>query len=80
MRLPRDLSGEELAHRLSELGYEVTRQSGSHMRLTTQMDGEHHLTIPRHDPLKVGTLNSLLHALTEHHRIKRDDLLRLISG
>lgn len=35
MRLPRDLSGEALAQRLRALGYRVTRQSGSHLRLTT---------------------------------------------
>ncbi len=46
MRLPRDVSGEDLARRLRVLGYEITRQTGSHMRLTTQEGGEHHVTIP----------------------------------
>ncbi len=46
MRLPRDLSGEELANRLRALGYEVTRQTGSHLRLTTQVEGQHHVTVP----------------------------------
>ena len=35
MRLPRDLSGQELARALRRLGYEVTRQRGSHIRVTT---------------------------------------------
>lgn len=35
MKLPRGLSGGELAQALRVLGYVVTRQSGSHMRLTT---------------------------------------------
>jgi predicted RNA binding protein YcfA (HicA-like mRNA interferase family) len=35
MRLPRDLGGEKLAVLLRRYGYEVTRQTGSHMRLTT---------------------------------------------
>lgn len=56
MRLPRDLSGDDLARALATLGYSATRQSGSHMRLTTEQGGQHHLTIPRHDPLKPGTL------------------------
>lgn len=60
MRLPHDLSGDELADFLSDYGYEVTRQTGSHMRLTTQQAGEHHVTIPRHNPLRVGTLNAVL--------------------
>ena len=39
MRLPRDISGSELAKRLSRLGYAVTRQTGSHLRLTTTKGG-----------------------------------------
>ena len=51
MRLPRDVSGEEFAVRLRRYGYEVTRQTGSHMRLTTMQEGEHHVTIPHHSSL-----------------------------
>jgi predicted RNA binding protein YcfA (HicA-like mRNA interferase family) len=36
MKLPRDLSGEALAKALERLGYTVDRQTGSHIRLTTQ--------------------------------------------
>jgi predicted RNA binding protein YcfA (HicA-like mRNA interferase family) len=54
VRLPRDLSAEDLIKALAKLGYEITRQTGSHIRLITQENGEHHLTIPAHDPLKVG--------------------------
>ena len=39
MRLPRDIGGEELAGRLSRYGYSVTRQTGSHMRLTSKQTG-----------------------------------------
>ena len=56
MKLPRDVSGVELGRALGVLGYTVTRQNGSHMRLTTTVRGEHHITIPRHDPLRLGTL------------------------
>jgi predicted RNA binding protein YcfA (HicA-like mRNA interferase family) len=35
MRLPRDLSGGELIKALTLLGYKVTRQAGSYIRLTT---------------------------------------------
>ncbi|HYF14099.1 MAG TPA: type II toxin-antitoxin system HicA family toxin [Phycisphaerales bacterium] len=58
MRLPRDWSGDDLARRLGVLGYVTTRQTGSHIRLTMQRNGEHHVTVPAHDPLKIGTLNS----------------------
>jgi glycerophosphoryl diester phosphodiesterase len=33
-------------------GYQTTRQTGSHLRLTTDKNGIHHITIPNHDPLK----------------------------
>lgn len=76
MRTPRDLNGEALAKLLRHYDYEVTRQAGSHMRLTTTRNGEHHITIPRHRPLKVGTLNAILRDVAQHFDISRDELLR----
>ena len=49
MRLPRDLSGADLVKRLGRFGYSVSRQTGSHLRLTSTTQGEHHITIPNHD-------------------------------
>jgi restriction endonuclease Mrr len=43
MRLPRDLSGRDLAKALAKQGYKTTRQTSSHIRLTTQLNGEHHI-------------------------------------
>lgn len=76
MKLPRDCSGAELARRLARLGYAASRQTGSHVRLTTREGGEHHVTIPAHDPLKIGTLNSILRIVANHHRLSREDLHR----
>lgn len=75
MRLPRDLTGAELVRRLARLGYGVTRQTGSHMRLTSHQRGEHHVTVPGHDPLRVGTLAAILEAVAAHHGLDRDELL-----
>ena len=75
MRLPRDLDGEALARLLRRYGYVMTCQTGSHMRLTTAVEGEHHITIPRHSPLRVGTLNAILKDVAQHFGIDRDDLL-----
>lgn len=75
MRLPRDLSGDELVQALRVLGYSVTRQTGSHMRLTTTQQVEHHITIPRHNPLRVGTLANILADVAAHFEITRDELL-----
>jgi len=60
MRIPRDLSGTKLIRRLRRFGYEVTRQTGSHIKLTTHEKGEHHVTVPNHDSLRVGTLAAIL--------------------
>lgn len=75
MRLPRDLSGDHLAQALAALGYTVTRQTGSHMRLTTLERGEHHVTIPKRDPLRVGTLAGILADIAAHLELTREDLL-----
>ena len=80
MRLPRDLSGNDLAQALHKLGYSITRQTGSHLRLTTHEHGEHHLTIPQHTPLRIGTLSAILADVATHFEFSRDTLLeRLFS-
>ena len=76
MKLPRDITGLELAQRLTIMGYAISRQSGSHIRLTTQQNGEHHVTIPRHDPLKVGTFSAVLSDVAKHFSMSRDDLIK----
>lgn len=75
MKLPRDLSGEALAKALIKLGYVVDRQTGSHIRLTTPTNGEHHITIPNHSPIKVGTLSAILRDIEDHFELTRDELL-----
>jgi len=51
MRLPRQWSGADLKKALTVLGYEETRQTGSHVRMTTRVRGEHHVTVPDHKVL-----------------------------
>ena len=75
MKTPRDVSGPDLAKALRALGYEKVRQDGSHLRLTTNVDGQFHVTVPHHDPIKVGTLRSIIKLVAEHHRITPEDLL-----
>ncbi len=78
MRLPRDVSGDDLARHLARLGYQTTRQSGSHLRLTTDRNGQHHITIPRHAALRIGTLAAVLTELESQHRLDREALLDLL--
>lgn len=80
MRLPRDLSGSDLAQSLRKLDYSITRQTGSHLRLTTHEHGEHHLTIPQHTPLRIGTLSAILADVATHFEISREQLLDKLFG
>ncbi len=75
MKLPRDVSGEELVKALRVLGYQVSRQRGSHMRITTQMGGEHHEVVPNHSPVRTGTLSSLLKSVAAHHGLTIEELM-----
>jgi predicted RNA binding protein YcfA (HicA-like mRNA interferase family) len=79
MKTPRDLSGAELAKGLRKLGYVTTRQTGSHLRVTTQEGGEHHEVIPNHSPIKIGTLKSILRNVAAHHRMAVSELLTLLD-
>ncbi len=78
MKLPRDISGVDLANALAKLGYSVDHQRGSHIRMTTNQPSVHHITIPAHDPLKVGTLSAILRDVGEHAGIERNALLFLL--
>ena len=74
MKLPRDLSGDELVKALAKYGYQITRHRGSHIRLTTQRNGEHHVTVPRHDALRIGTLGEILQMVAIHLGMSREEL------
>ena len=79
MRLPRDISGRDLAKALGGLGYAITRQTGSHPAHDGE-GGEHHVTVPDHDPLKVGTLNHILKDVAEHAGLTRDEVIQRLFG
>ena len=52
-----------------------TRQTGSHMRLTTPEHGEHHITIPRHESLRIGTVAAILAEVAYHFGLSREALV-----
>ena len=79
MRKPRDLSAADLIKALQVIGYKVTRQKGSHIRLTTKDDGLHHETIPNHNPIKIGTLSNILKSVANHHHLSVTELMRKIG-
>ena len=79
MKLPRDVNGPQLAKALRVLGYEVTRQRGSHIRITTTLNGEHHEVVPAHTLIKTGTLAGILKGIAEHHRLTVVELMTRID-
>ena len=71
------MGGEELAALLGKYDYKITRQTGSHIRLTSASKGfEHHITIPRHKPLRVGTLSSIVNEIAAYLEIERQKLVK----
>jgi len=74
--VPRQVSGVDVAKALRALGYERIRQAGSHIRLTSEINGTHHVTIPNHKPLKIGTLlGGVLKPVAAHHKLTVEALL-----
>ena len=75
MKLPRDVSGAKLQQALRRLGYVAVRQRGSHVRITTQVNGEHHEVIPFHGQIRAKTLSSILKSVARHHEMTVEELL-----
>lgn len=61
--------------KVKQTGNEPTRQVGSHIRLTTEEKGVHHITIPNHSPVKIGTLSSILKDIAQHFEITKEELI-----
>jgi predicted RNA binding protein YcfA (HicA-like mRNA interferase family) len=76
MKMPRDISGKELEKKLEKYGYHATRQVGSHIRLTSTLKGpQHHVTVPAHIFLKVGTINAILDSVAGYLEIDKEALV-----
>ncbi len=74
MRLPRDISSNQLIRLLKKFGYEISRQKGSHIRLTTLLEGQHHITIPNHNPIRLGTLSSIIIEVANHFKKTKEEI------
>jgi predicted RNA binding protein YcfA (HicA-like mRNA interferase family) len=76
MKVPRDLSGAELAKTLCrDWGYRRVHQEGSHIILETDVPGHQRLSIPNHNPLRIGTLNGIVRAVANHKGVERHVIL-----
>ncbi len=80
MKISRDETGASLIKKLSRVGYVQTRQKGSHIRLSRfDKNGDHHITIPNHDPIKIGLLAKIINDVANHLGLSRDELFRRMS-
>jgi len=76
MKIPRDLSGAQLVKVLCrDWGYRVVHQEGSHIILQTEEPSHQRLSVPNHNPVRVGTLNSIIRAVSQHKGVERQELL-----
>ncbi|MDK2790494.1 MAG: hypothetical protein PWP15_1001 [Methanothermococcus sp.] len=80
VKLPR-ISGNKLIKVLTNtMGYEIVRQKGSHIRLSKNTEnGIHNITIPNHEELAKGTLNSILSSVSKWNNISKDKLIEMIK-
>ena len=75
-KIQRDISGLKFAKLLEQFDYKITRQKGSHIRLTSHYKNEqHNITIPAHSPIKIGTLNNILREVADYLGISKEDLI-----
>ena len=79
MKLPRDVRGVDLVKALEKAGYAITRQSGSHIRLTLASEPRHHITVPAHQTLRIGTLAAVLDEVGDRLQLDRAGLLQLLN-
>jgi predicted RNA binding protein YcfA (HicA-like mRNA interferase family) len=79
MKIPRDVNGPQLVKALRVLGYTLDRQKGSHIRVSTQQDGENHEVVPHHHPIKTGTLSGILKRIASHHGLTVEELLEKLD-
>jgi predicted RNA binding protein YcfA (HicA-like mRNA interferase family) len=75
MKLPRGVSADRLIRALEGLGYRVVRQKGSHVRLRHEGPPVHSITVPKHDPMKTGTLQGILSEVAQMRSLTIESLM-----
>lgn len=79
-KTPRDVSGKDFVKALKVYGYEVVSQNGSHIKVTTTQNGQHHIAIPNHNPVKVGTLNGIMLEVAKHFGLSKEVVAQMLFG
>lgn len=81
MKLPRDYSPNELIQALHRYGYAVTRQTGSHIRLTSTLNhAEHHITVPEHKTISTSTLSYIMGDVAGYLNKEKQTLIDELFG
>lgn len=78
MKLPRGVSADWLIRALERLGYVVIRQKGSHIRLFHETAPTHSISVPLHDPLKIGTFHGILVEVAQAQSISIQNIIDLL--
>jgi predicted RNA binding protein YcfA (HicA-like mRNA interferase family) len=78
MKLPRGVSADRVIHTLQHLEYTVIRQKGSHVRLQHPGPPTHTITVPLHNPLKIGTLHGILAEVALMRSVTIESLVELL--
>lgn len=78
--MPDPILGSDAAARFARSRIVCVRQAGNHLRLATLQHGEHHVTIPQHTSLRIGTLSVIPADVATYFEIGRDQLLSLLFG
>ncbi len=80
MKIPRDLSGDDLVKALCRSwSYRVVHQEGSHVVLETSDPSPQRIAVPAHRQLRIGTLSAVLRSIARHKGVEREDILRSFS-
>ena len=75
-KIPRDISGREMAKLIKIYGYNIVKEKGSHIRLLSNIkDSEHKITIPDHKQIKIGTLNNILNDIGSYLKMSKEQLI-----
>lgn len=78
MKLPRGVSAQRLIRALEKLGYVAIRQRGSHIRIYHEGAPVHSISVPLHDPLKIGTFHGILAEVARAQSISIQNILDLL--
>jgi len=76
VKIPRDLSGREIVKALCKnWDYRQVHQEGSHIILQTDTPSHQRIPVPDHNPVRIGTLNSILRLVARHKGVDKQAVL-----